>query len=76
VIGVAKLDALISWKHAATAEWSDDQAVATICNAQAGAVIPADTVIHAGDGKAASNPKCTTAFLYTTGLNDISLTSA
>lgn len=76
VIGVAKLDALMSWTQATTALWSDEQAVATICNDQAGATIPADTVIHAGTGKAASNPKCTTAFLYTTGLNNIQLTSA
>jgi len=68
VIGAAKLDALLLFKQAAAAAWTDVRSVMTVCGPQTGSTIPSDLVITAGnDGAGAA---CTAAYLYTVGAVD------
>jgi hypothetical protein len=63
IIGATKLAALLRFKLATAATWTDPQAVLTVCGPQAGSVIPTTTEMTSGS--AGTGTACTAAFLYT-----------
>lgn len=62
------MDAILQFYQAAAVDWSDPQSVMTICGPQAGATIPSDAAITAGN--LGTGAACTSAFLYTVGAVD------
>jgi hypothetical protein len=71
LIGAAKLDALLYFKQAAAADWTNVRAVMTVCGPQAGSTLPSDLVITAGNS--GTGAACTAAYMYTVGANDWSV---
>jgi hypothetical protein len=71
LIGTTKLNALLLFKQAASAAWTDVRSVMEICGPQAGSTIPTDLVLTAGnDGNGAP---CTAAFNYDVGAVDFNV---
>lgn len=66
IIGASKVGAILRFKAAAIADWTDAQGLLEICSPQANAAIPSDIVMHAG--KANTGTKCTGVYQYTVGL--------
>jgi hypothetical protein len=71
LIGAAKLDAILYFKQAAVADWTNVRSVMTVCGPQAGSTLPSDLVITAGN--AGTGAACTAAYMYTVGANDWSV---